>query len=261
MHRILLDIGPITIYSYGAMIALGFLLIVYGMGKLSPQIGVKADNIIDLVLGAAIGGVIGARIYYVLAYDFSYYLENPLQIFNIRQGGLVYFGGLIGGAVVVIAIILYRKWPLWEIADLAGIFIPLGYAFGRIGCFLNGCCYGIETDTFWGMNFKEVGVGNYHPTMLYLAAIGLALFIFGLWYRKRRSFAGEAFLLYLIIYSVGRFFVEFLRVNPSVFGLLTVAQSTSILIVAIAMILYPILKRKNAYKSNDDKGEDEIKSA
>lgn len=261
MYRILLDIGPITIYSYGAMIALGFLLIVYGMGKLSPQIGVKSDNVIDLVLGAAIGGIVGSRIYYVLAYDFSYYLANPIQIFNIRQGGLVYFGGLIGGSLVVIAIILYRKWPLWEIADLAGIFIPLGYTFGRIGCFLNGCCYGIETDSFWGITFREVAGGPYHPTMLYSGVIGLALFIFGLWYRKKRSFAGEAFLLYLILYSVGRFFVEFLRVNPSVFGLLTVAQSTSILITITATILYPILKRKNAYKSIEDEGDGESKSA
>lgn len=261
MHRVLLDMGPLTIYSYGAMIGLGFLIIIYGMGKLSPQIGVKSDCIIDLVMGAAAGGVIGSRIYYVLAYDFSYYMENPIQIFNIRQGGLVYFGGLMGGTMVVIAIILHRKWPLWEIADLAGIFIPLGYTFGRVGCFLNGCCYGIETNSILGVSFKEVGRGSFHPTMIYLAMISLSLFVFGLWYRKRRKFAGEAFLLYLFFYSIGRFLVEFLRVNPMIFGFLTVAQVTAIVTMGITGALYPILKGKNAYKNKDDNSEDEIKTA
>lgn len=261
MQRILLELGPVTIYSYGAMIALGFLLVSYGMGRLAPQIGLTFDNVIDLLVGAAVGGIVGSRLYYVLAYNFPYYLQNPLQIFNIREGGLVYFGGLIGGAIVVIGLMRYRKWPMWEIADLAAVFVPLGYFFGRVGCFLNGCCFGITTNSFWGVRFRELDGNSYHPTMVYLGLFSLCLFLFALWFRKRRTFAGQAFLLYLIFYSIGRFSVEFLRINPMVFGLLTVSQVTGLLTVIVACVICPILRRKNAYITEKSEDDGDIKSA
>lgn len=259
VYKVLLEIGNITIYSYGAMIALGVLSIIYLAGKIAKDIGLTSDNIIDLVVAAVVGGVIGSRIYYVLAYNFDYYLQNPWQIFNIREGGLVFFGGLIGGALAVIGLIYYKKWPIWEIADLAGLFVPLGYFFGRIGCFLNGCCYGVATNCFLGVAFPSLDGQKYHPTMLYSAILGLGLFFFALWYRKKRRFAGESFLYYLIFYSIGRFFIEFLRENPKVFNILTVAQVTGIVTIIVSLILYPYLRRKNAYKEKDDVKE--MKSA
>ncbi len=259
MYRILFDMGPITIYSYGAMIALGFIFIIFGMRHFAPKIGLTADNATDIVIGAIFGGMVGARLYYVFVYNWSYYLANPLQVFNLREGGLVFFGGLIGGAGVVIGIIVYKKWPLWEIADVAAIFVPLGYAFGRIGCFLNGCCYGIPTDGFWGISFRELGGASYYPTMLYSSFLGFLLFGFALWYRNKRTFAGEAFIIYMAIYSIGRFLIEFLRTNPKVFGILSVGQFTGLVTIVMAGILYPILKKRNSYAIS--KEDDDLRSA
>lgn len=250
-----INIGPITIYSYGLMIALGILLIIFGLRRMAPSIGVDRERITDLALFAILGGVLVSYLNYVISYRWEAFVANPLVIFRFWEGGMVFLGGLLGGTAFAVLFIRWKKLPLWEIADLAAIFVPLGYAMGRIGCFFAGCCHGIPTDSFLGVTFPP---GSYadlafpglavHPTQLYSAFLGFSLVGFALLFRKHRSFTGQSFLLYLIIYGIGRSLIEMLRINPTVVGNLSVAQFTGLLMVVVAAALYPLLRKKNAIR-------------
>lgn len=240
-----INLGPVTIYTYGLMMALGFLLIIFGVRRMAPSIGVNPEHITDLALFAILGGFFGAYINYVISYDWARVAANPLNFFRFWEGGMVFLGGLLGGIAFALLFIWWRKMPLWEVADLAAIFVPLGYAMGRVGCFFAGCCYGVATSVPWACTFPG-SMGPVHPTQLYSALLGFALMAFALLFRKYRSFAGQSFLLYLMIYGVGRSLIELLRENPTVVGGLSVAQFTGLLLVAAAAAIYPWLRRKNA---------------
>ncbi|WP_350343359.1 prolipoprotein diacylglyceryl transferase [Proteinivorax tanatarense] len=251
MYPVLLELGPITVHSYGFMIAMGFVAVILGLRRRAHEINMEPNETLDIALLAMIFGIIGARLYYVLVYDFSHYVKNPLDVFALNQGGLVFHGGLILGTIAVIIYLKAKKVSVVETADLAALLIPVAYAFGRVGCFLNGCCHGIETDSFIGVSFTEFGTTAYHPAQLYSVVLGLGIYGFILWQRPRRTFGGQAFLSYLIIYNAGRFFIEFLRVNPTYFGLVTGAQITSIILIGIACGLYPFIRRKFAYEEDE----------
>ncbi|MTI94120.1 MAG: prolipoprotein diacylglyceryl transferase [Firmicutes bacterium] len=242
MHPILFEIGNLTVYSYGLLLALGFILIVFLGRRWSPSIGVNPESFFDLTVIAILGGLLGAYINYIVAYEWTYYSANPMAVFRFWDGGLVFLGGLIGGVLAAVAFIIRKRLPLWEIADLAAILIPVGYGMGRIGCFLAGCCVGHTTETVFGVTFPGLLLPR-HPTQLYSVALALILFLFALWFRKRRQFSGQAFLFYLAGYGVGRFLIELLRDNPEILPNITIAQFTGILMIVAALILYPILKK------------------
>jgi len=241
MHPILLKLGPLTIYSYGLLVALGFLA---GIGLavwLAKKEGIPTEQILDLAVYVLLASIIGARLFYVIEFwrDFA---GNPISVFYIWQGGLVFFGGLLFVILAVIAYARFFKVPLFKVLDVIAPAAALGYALGRIGCFLNGCCYGIETNLPWAVKFPALS-GLRHPTQLYaslsgLLILGLLLFIF---YRKK--FDGQVFSLGLIFYAVYRFAIEFIRTNPRYLLGLTAAQWGSILILLIAASLYYKLNR------------------
>lgn len=250
MHPVLFKLGPITANTYGLMIFLGIWAAVLVARRLSPKIGVDSETITDMGLIAVLGGLVGSYVNYVISYDWSNFTSNPASLFRFWEGGLVFLGGLIGGIVFAIIFIHKHKMPLWEVADIAAISVPLAYGFGRIGCFFAGCCYGKVCNLPWAITFPDL-IGARHPTQLYSMLLGFGLAVFALWFRKRRSFAGQSFLLYVMLYAIGRGLIEMLRINPTVLGTpLTVAQFTGLLLFVVAAIAYPILRRHTLYKKD-----------
>ncbi|MEW6188870.1 MAG: prolipoprotein diacylglyceryl transferase [Actinomycetota bacterium] len=232
MYPILFRIGPITFKSYGFMLAFAFVVGILLAYREARRRGLNPDLVFDLVLYAAIGGIVGARLSYVIGHSREF-LITPLRIFAIWEGGLVFYGGLAGGTLAVILFIWLRKLPLWEIGDMIAPCLALGYAIGRIGCFLNGCCYGRLTNLPWGVNFFDV---PRHPTQIYSSLY--SSIIFGILWSLRAKIArpGILFWLYVLMYSTARFGIEFLRESPRVAVGLTASQFTSIGIFILAVV-------------------------
>ena len=224
------------------MLALAFLAGLLLSLKLAKSEGITADVVLDIVIYVIISAIVGARIFYVIQF-WSEFKGNLLQIFAIHRGGLVFYGGLI----LVLLVLFWRarvhRIPLIKAADIATPVAALGYSIGRIGCFLNGCCYGIETAFPICVRFPHLS-GCRHPTQLYASAIMFLVFLFLMFLWKRKKFEGQVFLSGLILYSVYRFSIEFIRVGPRyIFGL-TVSHLASIVIFCVA--LYILIKRFKA---------------
>ncbi|MDD3074511.1 MAG: prolipoprotein diacylglyceryl transferase [Eubacteriales bacterium] len=255
MYPVLFEIGPLKVYSYGLMMALGILAAIFVARKIAPKIGIDSEKITDMATFAVLGGLVGSYVNFVISYDWSKFTANPLGILRFWEGGLVFLGGLIGGTVFAILYIRRQKWPLWEVADICAISVPLAYGFGRIGCFFAGCCYGIPSDLPWAITFPKSWAITFgealvprHPTQIYSMLLGFGLAAFAYFFRKKRRFAGQSFLFYLFLYGLGRGIIEFFRINPTVLGTrMTVAQFTGLLLMIAAAAAYPILRKRNKY--------------
>ena len=237
MDPIAFQIGPIAVRWYGILmssaLAIGTLL-AYREAvrqKLDP------DQIINLVIIAAPLAFIGARAYYVI-FRWSYYSTNPSEIPAIWHGGLAIHGALIAGVLAGYFFVKWQKLKFWQIADIVAPSIILGQAIGRWGNFFNQEAYGYPTDLPWAMYID----GAYrHPTFLYESLWDLGVFLFLLWYRRRKGIKhGEVFLIYAILYSAGRFIVEAFRTDSLMLGSLRAAQVISVIIImaAVGLIYY-----------------------
>lgn len=244
MQPILLSLGKFNIYSWGFMLALAILIGTLLLVKKSNQEGIDGNTIIDFVIWIVSGGVIGARLFYVLVYSPKYYLANPLKIIALWEGGLVFYGGLLGGAIAATYFIKSRKLDFWVIGDLVAPYLSLGYGFVRIGCFLNGCCYGKETTLPWGVEFPQL-IGYRHPTQIYSSISGFLIFIILVILYQRKRFHGQVILIYGILYGITRFIIEGLRENLEVFAGITVSQLISVILIAVSLSFY-IFRRKKA---------------
>lgn len=210
MHPILLELGPLTLRSYGLMMALGFLAGIGVLVWLNRQEKREDDLVLDLALWIMVGSIIGARAMYVAVMP-DQFKGAPLEVFKVWNGGLVYYGGLIGGSLATVWFTRRRRVPLWHIADIAAPALALGQAFGRTGCWLNGCCYGVVSEEH-GQVFPSLGDHLPHlPTQLWEAGAALALAAFLLWWRGRRAYPGQVFTLYLLLYGVVRYVIELFR--------------------------------------------------
>ena len=235
MHRVLFHIGGLTVYSYGVFIALAFILAtVVGRYRFTEQYR-DPDIMLDLVLAAVIGGVLGARIFYVIGH-WSRYAEKPGQILKINMDGLVFYGGLLLGLALTILVARWKKVRFWTVLDLAGLCVPLALAVGRIGCFLNGCCYGKPTGLPWGVTFPVLP-GARHPTQIYELVLDLVLF--GLIWWKRDGFTrdGTAFFCFIMGYSFIRFLMEFFREHEQARAGLAFQIASLSLFVAAGLIM------------------------
>lgn len=226
MHPILFSLGPLTIYSYGVMLALAFVVGIWFATRQAKKEKVPANTILDLSLIALIAGIIGARILFVLR-NLNYYLLQPFEIIMFWQGGLIYSGGLILGTLCAILFLKVRRLNIWKVVDICAPSLAIGQAIGRIGCFLNGCCFGKPVS--WGIKFPPGSKASYeqfsqgliksvneyslpvHPTQLYSALSALIIFLILILVRRRKRFNGELFFLYLLLYAITRFGIEFLR--------------------------------------------------
>jgi len=248
VHKIAFQLGNFTIYWYGVLVALGLLAGLWTAGRRAPLSGIRSETVIDLGPWLILGTIVGARSLYVLSYWREGFANRPLwQLFNIRGGGLVFYGGLIGASLACILYVRFKKLPLWKIADVLAPSIALGHSFGRIGCLMNGCCYGRACDLPWAVHFPDnhptQGAGV-HPTQIYEAALNLALYAALGWLYRRKKFDGQIFAAYLVLYAVLRTFVEFFRGDYTanyLHGQATPGQVLSIPIFAAGVLLWWVL--------------------
>jgi phosphatidylglycerol:prolipoprotein diacylglycerol transferase len=255
MHPILFHIGKITLYSYGFMIAVGILVGLFLARRQAAHEGIDPDKIIDIAFYMLVSALIGSRLLFVLM-NLKEYTAHPFDILKIWQGGLVFYGGLIPAVAIGIWYIKRLGLPLWQITDVFAPSIAIGHAFGRTGCFLAGCCYGQACALPWAVTFTDPrslapqGI-PLHPTQLYSAIGLLLLFAFLIFLRKKKSFQGELFWTYLLCYSVGRFFLEFLRGDDRgivLGGLLSTTQAISIPLAGISVVMFLYLRGKGKKK-------------
>lgn len=240
MKNDLFSIGPLTIHSYGLMIALGILVCVFmGMYR-ARKYGYKDEAVLDIAIFGILSGFIGAKLLYVLV-EFDRFLENPMDV--LGSEGFVVYGGIIVGALAGVLYCRTKKLPCWEYFDLLAPSIAVAQGFGRIGCFLAGCCYGRPTDAFWGVTFPE---GSFAPagvplipTQLISSVGDFAIAGILLLYNKRNKKAGNVGILYMLLYGIGRFLVECLRSDDrGTVGMLSTSQFISIGIVLLAIVLF-----------------------
>jgi len=248
MYPKLLDVGPVTIHTYGLLLALAFIAGIWLAARNARRQGLDPDAIWNLGLIIIFSALVGAKILLFLS-DFSYYSQNPREIFSLstlRSFG-VYYGGLLlalaGSAWYMRRIGL----PGWQTADLCAPGIALGQAIGRLGCLSAGCCYGRPTQLPWGITFTNryafdnVGVPlntPLHPTQLYESLAAAALFGYLAWRLPRRSYTGQIILEYLVGYAILRFVIEFYRDDERGFlfhNLLSTSQFIGILLAGAAI--------------------------
>ena len=238
MHPVLFRIGDIAVYSYGFMMALGVAVSLVLITKKARKEGIDEEPVLDLTIISVLAGLIGARLFYVFFYDWDYYRMNLLQILDFRNEGLVWYGAFILGAIAAIIYIRIKGLSFWRMLDLFAPYLALGYAFGRVGCFLNGCCFGTPTMVPWGVVFPALDLVPRHPTQLYSAILSLGLFAYLLRLYPRRRFEGQVFLTYIIGYALLRFAVEFFRENLIVAAGFSIAQVMAAGILILAVIVY-----------------------
>lgn len=240
MHPVLLEFGWFRIYSWGFMLALAVLIAIWGVSRLFKQKGYDPDKVIDMVIIMVVAGLLGARIAYVLVYQWQEFLANPAMMFSLSEGfsGLIWYGGFICGFGAFLIYIYKHKMSFWETVDMFAPYLALGYALVRIGCFLNGCCYGEMTDSSLGVVFPYVDGVPRHPTQLYSSVLNLLLFFWLIWYYPRRKFSGQILILYLMGYSAYRFVVEFFRESLIMYGPLTIGQVYTLVLLLFGILLY-----------------------
>jgi len=248
---ILIEYGPVRVSWYGLMYVFGFLisyfLVLYQIKR--KDFGLSKGEIENLYFYLIIGLAVGARLGYVLFYNFKMYLQEPLEIFAIWHGGMSFHGGLIGVTIVGILFSLKNKKSFWKLADLLTVTAPVGLALGRIGNFINGELYGRGTQAPWGMVFPLGGPLPRHPSQLYESALeGFILFAI-LWRLKDKKIPeGGILALFLLFYGIFRFFIEFFREPDSQLGFIlgpfSMGQVLCFLMILGGIALYAFLKKR-----------------
>src|SRR5512136_2977732 len=211
---ILIDLGPFRLSWYGLMYVFGFvasyLLVRYQMKQ--KDFGISKLEVENLYFYLILGLVIGARLGYVLFYDLKMYLENPFEIVAIWHGGMSFHGGLMGVLIVGVVFCWKNKKSFWNVSDLIIVTVPIGLGLGRIGNFINGELYGRVTQVPWGMIFPKGGDLPRHPSQLYESALEGGVLFLILWFLKdRKRPTGGLLAIFLSLYGVFRFFLEFFR--------------------------------------------------
>jgi phosphatidylglycerol:prolipoprotein diacylglycerol transferase len=249
MHPVLIAFGPIEIRFYGLMYVVAIIVGSYLLKKeiRRKNIPLTDDDTMNFVLWVVVVGIIFARIYYVV-FNPGYYLANPIEIPAIWHGGLAIHGGIIGGLLGGLIFVKRHGLIFWRLADAMAPSLILGQCFGRFGNFMNGDAHGAPTDMPWGIVFPPESIAGrefpgipLHPSMLYELGINLTIFCV-LWFvlKKRDYKDGFLFGSYLILYSIGRFFVEMTRADSLMLGSFRAAQVVSLTLVigVLALIIY-----------------------
>lgn len=226
-------IGPITIYSWGTFVALGFLIGILLAMRWAKRENIDPDHVLNISVLSIISSIIGARIVYVIKYWDSY-RNRLISILHLWDGGLIFFGGFLTALVVILLYLRKYKIPYWKFLDISAPALTIGSAIGRIGCFLNGCCYGYDTPLLWGVKFPNI-YGYRHATELYYTFGFIIVFLYLLYIKKHKSFEGEITTKFFIYYSLTFFIVEVFRDNMRNFLYLTGSQ-----VMSLALIIFGI---------------------
>jgi phosphatidylglycerol:prolipoprotein diacylglycerol transferase len=245
---VLVTVGGLKVHWYGIMIAIGLYVGIQVGLREATRRGMNRDQLMNVALLAAVLGIIGGRLYYVVQNNPSFYFHHPAEIIAVWQGGMAFFGAMFGGAVAV-AISSWR-WhiPFWSLLDVGAIGITIGQAIGRIGNIINGDIVGYKTNG-WGFEYTNPNTFGplntpVQPASLYELLISLALFIL-LWnLRTRVHPEGMLAMIYIVLYSVSQFFIFFLRDNVVILGGLKQAQVTSLVVIALTLPVIAYLLRQ-----------------
>ena len=245
---VLVTIGGLKIHWYGIMIALGLYAGIQVALRDTARRGINRDQLMNVALLAAVLGIAGGRLYYVVQNNPSFYLHNPAQIIAVWQGGMAFFGAMFGGLLAV-AISAWRwKIPFWSLLDVGALGMTIGQAIGRVGNIINGDIVGYRTNG-WGFEYTNPNTFGplnvpVQPASLYELLISLALFLL-LWnLRTRIHPEGMLAMMYVVLYSISQFFIFFLRDNIVILGGLKQAQVTSLVVIALTLPVIAYLLRK-----------------
>lgn len=242
MYPILFNLGPLTIRSYGLFLVLAFIFGTYIVWKEGKRGGYNEEKLLDFSVVILVAALLGARLYYILL-NLGVFLEAPMKILYIWQGGFAFHGALIGAVVGGYIYTKRAKWPFYQLADLTVVAASFAAAVGKIGAFLAGADYGTATNLPWGVHF--VGqVGKRHPVQLYEAFYFMVMFLILKALDKRKQRSGGIFYLYLFLLGLGRWILEFYRDDSTYLGSIKAAHLASLLLVVVGLIgLYYFSRR------------------
>lgn len=259
-----IHIFGISLYPYGMMIGLGLTAAVLLFLKRGKENGYDEDSIFNLAIISGISGILGAKLFYIIV-EFKEIIKDPMTIIKNFSGGFVFYGGIFLGILAGYIYVRLKKWSFIKVFDLAAPSIPLAHAFGRLGCFFAGCCYGKETDSFLGIEFNRSLYAPHNvrliPTQLISSIGNIAILGILLWFDSRKKTRdGQTGALYLILYSLSRFAIEFLRGDPrgTVFNVLSTSQFICIIVLVVGLILmYGISSKYKGSGTEIDAGGEE----
>lgn len=242
----LFKIGSFAIYLFGVMIAIGMIVSICLMQIEAKRKNLDSDQMFELAMYTLVASIIGARLYYVIVFNLKEYIQNPMEIFSVRSGGLSIQGGLIAGILFAVWYTKRKSIDFWNAADAFAPAIVAGQAIGRIGCDI----FGIPMKTIypWGI---VVNSQVLHPAQMYEMALDLILFGYLWGSRAKIKYNGQLFIRYIIGFSINRAVIEFFRTNPVVIGPFTVAHITSIVIIIAALIVRCFIKDKQTISEID----------
>jgi len=258
----LFHLGPLPIHSYGVLLGAAFVIGVFLAMRRAPGMGVQPQVISDLALYILLGIVVGARLLHVLS-DWEYYRTHPFSAVKVWEGGLAFHGGLIGAVAISIWYLRRRGISPWRVGDVIVPSVALGHAIGRLGCFLNGCCYGPVSGLSWAVRFPGGSLASQQhyaegllespgsaslpvlPTQLISAAVLVAIFLILLRLTRAATFPGEVFWSYGILYGVARFLLELIRGDtPPVLGPFSLYQVISAGIFLFSAVMLAVLRAR-----------------
>src|SRR5437773_6560933 len=265
MYPRLLELGPVTVYTYGVLLAAAYLLGLKLAMVRAEKLKLDSARVLDLGIYIIIAALVGAKLL-LLVTDFNTFRNDPRELLTLARSGGVFYGGLILAVAVALWYIRRSGLPLWTTCDVFAPGIALGHVIGRFGCFFAGCCYGRETTLPWGITFSDpfaaANVGtplgvHLHPTQLYEAgAESLILLALLLTEKKWKPYAGRTFWLYILLYAISRYIIEIFRGDDrGTVGIFSTSQFISIILapLAIGMLIYlsrradaPIPERKRS---------------
>ena len=258
MHPVLFNIGPVTIYSYGFLIAIGAVLgftYLYFQGK--KYVGLTFDQANSLFIYLVLAGVAGGK-FFMIFEDIDYYLSNPGKL--ISGSGFVFYGSLIFAIPTLLWFFKKNNLPTWRMLDIMGPTACIAHGFGRMGCFLAGCCYGKPTDSLFGVTYIDAACQAQplhtplHPTQLYEAGFIFLIFVVLTILKKRKQFDGQLFLIYIILYAIGRGVLELYRADLErgfvIKDVISNSQFISLVMISVAVYFYVKLKRRVIHKAS-----------
>jgi phosphatidylglycerol:prolipoprotein diacylglycerol transferase len=250
----LFSIGPITVYSYGVLLAASYLLGLWLAMRRARRWGLDPNRVLDLGIYIIIAALVGAKLL-LLVVDFEQFSRSTADLLSLARSGGVFYGGLILAVGVAFWYIARHRMPFWTTCDVFAPAIALGHVTGRLGCLAAGCCYGRPTDLPWGITFTNplaaANVGTplgipLHPTQIYEAGAELLILVFLLATERRgRPFAGRTFWSYMFLYAISRYIVEIYRGDPrgTVFDLFSTSQFISLLLAPLSLAMLVWLSR------------------
>ena len=260
MFPIIAKFGPIVIRSYGLMIAFGVIAGYFAARGRAKKIGLTDDHMVDLLFYLLIFCVIGAKLMYILTNDFLFYFHNPIEILKAGGEGLSFFGIIPAGILVAMVYAKIHKINIWALVDVLASGVLIGYAIGRIGCFLNGCCTGLPSDTWFSFRF---GVMDYPrlPTQLFTSALAFLGFFHVYHIERTKRFYGKTTGFLFIDYALITLFIEFWRDVPKVkvlWNILSASQWLAVALIPVGLIILLYSSQNHQIRLDEPTNQSEI---